>query len=252
MTAAEVREALRRHYGLAASDLGAEEWTLHDEVPIAKHGATTIDVLAVRAWRGMPKGHERHALEIKVSRSDFRRELESRKWEVWHAITHRFAFVVPAGLIPAADVPAGCGLAEVGRHGVVWQIEAPRHDADPLPEAVWVELARRASRLAERLRRGEGDAARVAALELDLRKAEARAERGTTAIAKYRRRITELLQYVRAGGVVCECGDALDYRHHGNGYWHWVHSVEPGDEPPTETPCRFPRPTFPELIEATG
>lgn len=158
MTADDVRVALRRHYGLSASDLFAEEWAVIDEVkPIGAVWAglgTTIDMLAVRNWTGRPKGHERHAIEIKVSKADFRREMESGKWGPWAGMCHRFYFATPAGLVAVSDIPDGTGWIEVAASGCRITVRAPVNpNPGPFPESVAHELARRVSRLSERMRR---------------------------------------------------------------------------------------------------
>lgn len=147
-----VREALRKHYRLSTSALVAEEWCLLDEVPTSDRGCR-IDMLAIRAWAGGRQGHERHAIEIKVSRSDFLREVASGKWRTWFPLVHRFFFAAPAGLITLDELPEGCGLKEVTATGVITRRSPGRRDPGPLPEHVVVELARRASRAMERQRR---------------------------------------------------------------------------------------------------
>jgi hypothetical protein len=248
--AEHVRQALRRHYGLTASDLVTEEWTVHDEVPLTRrigvgHG-DLVDVLCIRAWAGKPKGHERHGIEIKVSRSDFLRELKARKWEGWLPFVHRFYFAAPAGLLRLDEIPDGCGLYVVDDSGVRCPREAAsRSDAEPLPEATWIDLARRASRLAERFRRAADDpVAELAALKVSH-------ERATAVIAQHdgqRRRwaekMTALLRGIRLGDVVCSsCGEALHFgrppRRFGAGGWAWLHEdpdryCYPGDPIPRD------------------
>ncbi|WP_032376704.1 hypothetical protein [Rhodococcoides fascians] len=51
----------------------------------------------------------RTALEVKVSRADFKRETEAKR-RPWELITNRFVYVTPAGLIQPDEVPAHCGL----------------------------------------------------------------------------------------------------------------------------------------------
>lgn len=54
------------------------------------------------------------ALEVKISRSDFLSELAD-PWKRQPAmlISHRFAFVTPAGLLKTSEIPEGLGLLEV-------------------------------------------------------------------------------------------------------------------------------------------
>lgn len=232
MTAGEVRAALRRHYGLTASDLAMEEWTLHDEVSLARFGGVTIDMLAIRAWGGKPKGHERHAVEIKVSRADLARELRSGKWRPWFDVTHRFYFAVPSSLtVSLGEIPDGCGLITISDRGYCSvDREATRRDPEPLDEVVWVDLARRASRLAERLRRPVDPAAELAALQLEHARVAAALLRARSINDRLRHRLTLLLNGIPQADVVCStCQSAMTFRrepgHHRA--WRWRHDAEP-------------------------
>lgn len=187
-TAADIVDAVREHYGLAGSGLAMEEWALLTEVPLRSikphavdkvNGARpafydlnerTIDVMLVRNWAGGRQGHERLALEVKVSRGDYQRETAAKRAPA-EASAHRVAYIVPAGLIEAREVPPDWGLLYVhpepqdnGKR-LQWVRGAPRRvptcDMDYLVSA----FARRASRAEEKIRRGEGEGARIAALE---------------------------------------------------------------------------------------
>lgn len=58
------------------------------------------------------------AIEIKVSRADFFRDIEEKR-RVWQEHTHRFIYATPQGLVTAEEVPEGCGLWEVTPRGQV-------------------------------------------------------------------------------------------------------------------------------------
>lgn len=228
MTADDIRAALRRHYGLAAVEAGVEEWTVHDEVGLTRYGTgqgALVDVLCVRAWSGRPKGHERHGIEIKVSRSDFLREIKSRKWETWRPYVHRFYFAAPAGLLKLDEIPDGCGLIVADGNGCRKLVDPPRRDAQPLPEGVWVELARRASRLAERLRRADDPAAELAALKIEYGRALSTIAHHDEQRRRWAAKMTALLRGVRPGDVVCSgCGEPLHFaRMPRQPVWAWQH-----------------------------
>lgn len=95
MTAAHVKDALRRHH--PGSDLptgGVGEWTCIEEW-------LGIDLLALSAWsHGATIGYE-----VKVSRSDLRRELLN-PWKRDQAVasTTEFYFAVPSGLLNADEL----------------------------------------------------------------------------------------------------------------------------------------------------
>lgn len=59
----------------------------------------------------------RTAVEIKVSRADFFRDTEAKR-SAWMRHTHRFAYLVPKGLVKIEEVPDGCGLWEY-ENGVI-------------------------------------------------------------------------------------------------------------------------------------
>ena len=71
---------------------------------------------------------ERVAFEVKVDRSDWKRELglPDKKTSAME-ISHLFYFVAPAGVIPQDQVPEDCGLLEVtAERRLVTTIEADR------------------------------------------------------------------------------------------------------------------------------
>lgn len=96
--------------------------------------------------------NQRTAIEIKVSRADYRRETEQKR-RTWQAITHRFVYAVPAGLVAPSEVPDGLGLWWVhegrSRRETVEVVKRARvnRDALPLPEQVVHALCYRAARI---------------------------------------------------------------------------------------------------------
>lgn len=76
-----------------------EGWTLQGSVPVRR-----IDAL-MRESAGYT------AIEIKVTRADFKRDTEEKR-RAWRAHTRRFVYVTPAGLVNVSEVPDGCGLWE--------------------------------------------------------------------------------------------------------------------------------------------
>src|SRR5665647_1641914 len=76
LNAGDVAAAVRRRYGAERDGLGPE-WACLDELTLGRFemGERRADLFLVRAWSGQPKGHERHLVEVKVSRADLRAEL---------------------------------------------------------------------------------------------------------------------------------------------------------------------------------
>lgn len=195
MTAAEVKAALSRRHGCNGS---SGEWVCIEE---AFCGFTSagggVDLLAIGAWQtaritgcpGSGKAHRhgnakdfaehdaRHpvvAYEVKVSRSDFRRELygyapgPNTKWrtrpvppwprKAFFALerSHYFLFAVPKGLLRDDEIerrkrpgdakglwlPEEAGLVEVDGRGCTVRVPAPRRAARPLTTGETAELLR--------------------------------------------------------------------------------------------------------------
>lgn len=79
--------------------------------------------------------YQRTAVEIKVSRSDFKRETEEKR-APWLRVVHRFVYLVPEGLIRAEEVPEGLGLWEwTGRSIRSIKRCTINHHPDQLPES---------------------------------------------------------------------------------------------------------------------
>ena len=88
------------------------------------------------------------AIEIKVSRSDFGREIRNpSKRDSALRISNLFYFAAPKGLITEKDLPDDCGLIEVDSEGKASvAIEAPFREVG-VPSWVFVaSLARRAAK----------------------------------------------------------------------------------------------------------
>jgi len=91
----------------------------------------------------MPKSFSKFrplAYEMKISVSDFRRDVTSGKWQNYLKFASGVIFAVPAGLISKDDVPAGCGL--IVRHGDIWRTaKGPTlRMIDTLPLDAWIKL----------------------------------------------------------------------------------------------------------------
>ncbi|MBT2587970.1 hypothetical protein [Arthrobacter sp. ISL-95] len=74
-------------------------WTPYNTPPVRR-----IDAL-MRETAGYT------AIEIKVTRADFKRDTHEKR-RAWQAHTRRFIYATPAGLINPSEVPPGCGLWE--------------------------------------------------------------------------------------------------------------------------------------------
>ena len=104
----------------------------------------------------------RTAFEVKVTRSDWRRESPEKR-RAWKAVTHRYIYVSPAGVIPVDEVPPDCGLWWVhldpvpGTDRTVPRIETMRkatksNEPSDLPWRVALNLCYREQRLRTQIR----------------------------------------------------------------------------------------------------
>lgn len=251
-TATDVVDALRHAYGVDVSDLHTEEWAMLTEVPlrcptIGPDGLPrkgywgtnerTIDVLLVRNWMS-GHGHRRIAIEVKVSRADYRNETDVKRAPAEEA-AHLTAYAAPAGLIDPDTLPPHWGLVEVyesaadaakgkgwplGHQGVCkWRVRpterTPACDMDYLVAA----MARRASRAEERIRRAEDDVTAVPGLREEVVRLTAQLARRESAAHRERDRATTLRRQLAAltGDAVCaDCEQPIAYNPHKHVWLH--------------------------------
>jgi hypothetical protein len=154
MTADEIFEHLRELYPLP-------KWALLREVRFStgfgRHAERRIDAFAINCYPS--QGLWRVAIEIKVDRYDFLRELqEPAKRMPWVMISNEFYFATPPGLIDMDEAPAGQGFGEGIIEvnpvtGAVIRANAePRPNPEPVPLGLFASIMRRAD-AAERKRR---------------------------------------------------------------------------------------------------
>jgi hypothetical protein len=104
------------------------------------HGLSTIDGFAIH-WGEEPLIF---AYEIKVTRADFRKDIDNGKWEQWLDVSTHFYFITPPGLVSPDDVPPEAGLNEVTPRKSIKSVKsAPRRKIKTLPiELVQVMVKR--------------------------------------------------------------------------------------------------------------
>ena len=112
-TTAELLAALKAHY-VKPSDLSkryaseTESDLLVEEV-CAPGSNRRCDLLRIGMWAS--RGHRIIVHEIKISRSDFLKELDDpAKAEAWWPYCHEFWITAPDGLIDPGELPDGWGL----------------------------------------------------------------------------------------------------------------------------------------------
>lgn len=124
----------------------------------------SADGIALGLWPSL--GLELLGFEVKVSRSDWRRELkdpskagEFQKW------CDRWWVVAPAGIVERAELPPTWGLLEVpekGRKRLVVSVPAPKLEAQPLDRRFVAALVRQVQTDLDRRVRTAADARWVA------------------------------------------------------------------------------------------
>lgn len=102
------------------------------------------------------------AYEVKVSQSDYRRDITAGKWQTYLPFAAGVVFAAPAGLVERSSLPEGCGL--IVRNADGWRtVKAPTLRAiETLPHSAWVKLfidgmGREADRLIRESRPGLSD-----------------------------------------------------------------------------------------------
>lgn len=84
------------------------------------------------------------AVEVKVSVADFKRETNAKR-EPWERVTHQFVYATPKDLLKPSDLPAHCGLWEVGSNGSITITKRAKVNKQPapMPQQVLVAMMHR-------------------------------------------------------------------------------------------------------------
>jgi hypothetical protein len=141
MTAEHVRAALALRWP------DSEYLNIAEAPEQSDRGGRKLDLLVISLWRS--RGLQRDGVEIKVSLSDWKRELAiGEKADWWWRHTHRFWLAVPADLAPKVqpDLPPTWGLlaCTIGESPKV-AVKAQYHEAEPLEWSHCVGLMRAAA-----------------------------------------------------------------------------------------------------------
>lgn len=112
VTSKQILDVLR-----AWHNLDPYRWAFFPEfipaVGVAPGNGTRMDAWAIDCYPS--NGHMTVAYEIKVSRSDFLREIRDPSKRIYAMKwSQQFYFVAPVGLISKSELPLECGLKEVG------------------------------------------------------------------------------------------------------------------------------------------
>jgi hypothetical protein len=152
LTAADIHAALKQRFHWPST-----EWALIEELRTGsgyRSGSENyIDAFVVNCFPST--GLKRIAYEVKISRSDFTRELrQPLKRKVALLYSNQFFFAAPFGIIKPEDLPPEAGLIEVRPNPCVenrerwpWDVkvaaDAPWRDTPPPSWALFASVARR-------------------------------------------------------------------------------------------------------------
>lgn len=128
---------------LIATKFAAPEWaTMFEVAPKTGGGTRYADAVAVNLWQS--RGHAVHGFEIKVSRSDWLRELKDpAKAEEIQRFCDYWTIVAPKGVVVDGELPPTWGLLEM-RADRLMQVKAPpKLDAQPFTRGFFASLMRR-------------------------------------------------------------------------------------------------------------
>jgi hypothetical protein len=141
------RELLRKRYP-------SPEWALMDEVAPSTGGGTGYaDAVAVNLWRS--GGHAVHGHEIKVSRSDWLRELKQPgKADPVMAYCDFWWLVCPKDVADESEIPLTWGWMVPQSNGFRIARKAPRLQPKPLDRAFFASIVRRGFEASESIARG--------------------------------------------------------------------------------------------------
>lgn len=186
---------------LLAERYAAPEWAFFPQVPNATGGAKsrTADALAMNLWPS--KGLHLYGFEIKVSRSDWQKEMQDpTKADAFARYCHCWCVVAPAGIVKVAELPPSWGLLEITSSGSLRSRKAvePTEPREPISLPFLAGLLRAASNgrnrdLNQRYNDGYRNgvesgashaAADVAAREKQLARREADLERAAAMLAE--------------------------------------------------------------------
>lgn len=90
-----------------------------------------LDAVAMGLWPS--HGHEIDGIEIKISRSDYKRELEDHsKAGIIHQYCHRFWIACPKDMLNKNELPAGWGLMEFDQEKLSLRVKVKPENRNPV------------------------------------------------------------------------------------------------------------------------
>lgn len=137
---------------LHANDRSADQWVYFEELATATgYGdKNRLDAWAMHLWPS--SNFKRVTYEVKVSRSDFLREMKSpAKRKLGLLYSNQFYFVAPNGLLKPSEIPIECGLLTFNVEGKPhYAVSAPWRETNRPSWGFMAAAFRQAEQLADR------------------------------------------------------------------------------------------------------
>lgn len=121
----------------------APEWIFMEEVaPRTGGGTTYADGVAFNLWNN--RGHAIYGFEIKVTRSDWLKELKQpHKAESVFDYCDKWFLVAPSSILKEGELPLNWGFIEAKETGLCTKVQAPKLEPKPINKAFFASLMRR-------------------------------------------------------------------------------------------------------------
>lgn len=158
-----------------------------------------VDAFAIQTWES--KAPHYIAMEIKVNRADFRRELANpakRRWA--EEASTEFVFVAPRGVIPVDELPDGAGLLETWGDKLRWTRRAVQRKGEP-DWTLWTLLMRQLTDVEVQRRKEEGHFASFRGRDISLEDLRELAKKAGYSLEDSDWRIREKAQEMRREAV---------------------------------------------------
>lgn len=157
-TERDMLDALARRYTAIRQGTIADRWVCAEHVRATLGYSRTqriADFISADKYPGHPYGSSLafHGHEVKVSRSDWLRELaDLSKSETFKRHMHHWWLVVPdASIVRDGELPVGWGLMVLGKTGALRaKVPAPRLSPEEMPSDLIISLMSASARTAHR------------------------------------------------------------------------------------------------------
>jgi hypothetical protein len=149
-SASAANDPPRSIYDLLRARHAAPEWALLEEVGERPAGSRWADGIAINLWSS--RGYAIHGFEVKVSRSDWLRELKQpAKAEALFRNCDYWWLVAEKGIVKDGELPPSWGHLERRGNSLYTVVAAPRLQPVALSRAFFASLVRRSHEQIDRL-----------------------------------------------------------------------------------------------------